>query len=177
MFTNIKKLVFPFLGLAITVIFALVGGGTPIQAAGLAAPVPPTNVVAVLRDAASILYCFNPVDISPNCHDQYRAPELIVVRETVNVKYAGGMPTGTVTFASFAGLNCTGLPAMAKVAVIPSGVRNMAKADSPFHGPLAAGNYSFKAIYDPDAAAMALGIKSTPAPCLNLWVPPGPFAQ
>jgi hypothetical protein len=79
-------------------------------------------------------------------------------------------PTGSVEFAFFAGdLRCGGSPSTVQTSIL-SGSRRVTTADSADTGPLAPGNYSYKAVYLPDAAAKALGLGSAAADCEQLLV-------
>jgi hypothetical protein len=101
------------------------------------------------------------------------APAGSVVHDnaTVTSSVASVTPTGTVRFAFFAGnLNCSGQrpPRLEQVALSGSG--GVATAESSNVGPLAAGNYSYRAMYIPDQAAIEKGFESVTSACEQLGV-------
>jgi hypothetical protein len=112
----------------------------------------------------------------PGCILQV-APDGSVVHDniTVNSGFSNRTPTGTVEVAFFAGgLHCGGVtPTFETITLVaPSIPKNITTAETSDVGPLAPGDYSYRAKYWPDAAAVSKGLGSSVGPCEQLLVLP-----
>ena len=80
-------------------------------------------------------------------------------------------PSRTVTFMFYNNLNCRDQSAFKEtVPLAASSIASLTKAVSSKNGPLAAGHYSYRAVYNPDGAAVGLGLTRTPGDCEQLAV-------
>ena len=105
----------------------------------------------------------------PNCGQT--VPVHSVVHDKARVSSYGPPPTGTVTFAFFNDLDCRGNPVL--IEVVPVQLTNsptVSIANSSSNGPLEPGDYSYRALYNPDAAAQASGLGEVPGDCEQLRV-------
>ena len=105
----------------------------------------------------------------PNCGQT--VPVHSVVHDKARVSSYGPPPTGTVTFAFFNDLDCRGNPVL--IEVVPVQLTNsptVSIANSSSNGPLEPGDYSYRALYNPDAAAQASGLGDVPGDCEQLRV-------
>jgi hypothetical protein len=104
------------------------------------------------------------------------APDGSVIHdlETVDSSDDNRPPTGTVDFAFFNDTpECDTRPASIEtVAVVITGGNPSEGTAETADVTLAPGSYSFKAIYNPDAAAIALGLGQAPANCEQLRITP-----
>lgn len=125
-----------------------------------------TSVVTRIRDQAGQLPCS-----SLSCIGQI-APAGDTVWDTVKVSDGRGLPTGSVSFWYFVGTaHCDTRPVSKETVALNGPIAfNTTGASSTPVGPLAPGDYSYRAFYTPDAAAQALGIKATPGECEQLRV-------
>ncbi len=161
------QLVLPVLAFAM---FLLAGSATVALAWGVPPP-PPSFVTAWTEIHSSDHTRFPCFEGTWPCNGQVaQAGSVVHDLATITSSVTGSTPTGKVTFARFVGdLHCTTKPfSLESVAVSGSG--RVATAESSNIGPLVPGDYSYKAVYFPDAAAKKLGFKTKPANCEQLRV-------
>jgi len=101
------------------------------------------------------------------------APAGSVVHDEATVTSSSNdlTPTGTIRFAFYEGeLNCSLDRATSHEEVALSGTGGVATAETSNTVPLTPGDYSYRAIYVPDSAAVDHGFRSTPSACEPLEV-------
>jgi hypothetical protein len=96
---------------------------------------------------------------------------LVHDQATVTSSDAAKTPTGSVTFAWFAGnLHCSSRKPTSLQTVALAGGAGVTTTESSSVGLLAAGDYSYRAQYVPDAAARELGFVPTTSACEQLRI-------
>jgi hypothetical protein len=151
-----------------------------VSAADLAGNIMPTDVYAfttVPPLATTVTTVIHLPDHTPvTCSDPACGGQIAPVNSVVHDKatlasnQASKTPTGSVRFAYFPGrLNCTGSPATLQLVALAGGA-GVTTAESSSTVPLAAGDYSYRVQYVPDAAAIALGFVPLPSRCEPLRV-------